>query len=135
MSPQQVLLISMVLYVTVPLRMIIRGWFLCAGLAMLLIAQLPIIWQVHFSDSETPGFALLAILLSTPRWRCLSAALAYWLFNACGKAAHGRAVKDSGLASIISPKLLLYGARFEFDARANGQKFLLLFSKRSAFFA
>jgi hypothetical protein len=66
MSPQQVLLISMVLYVTVPLRMIIRGWFLCAGLAMLLIAQLPIIWQVHFSDSETPGFALLAILLSTP---------------------------------------------------------------------
>ena len=57
-----VMLISFVLYLTLPVALLIRGWLIRAGLAMVFAALLPVLWQGFFTDSDAPGFALLLIL-------------------------------------------------------------------------
>ena len=57
-----VMIVSLALYVILPLVLLVRGWPMRAGLAMLFAAFLPLLWQGMFTDSNAPGFGVLLIL-------------------------------------------------------------------------
>jgi hypothetical protein len=62
-----VVVVTWLLYAVVPIYLIYRGWPLRAGLAMLLVALLPLTWQGVFTDSDAKGFGiLLAVMLPFP---------------------------------------------------------------------
>jgi hypothetical protein len=57
----------LLLYVGIGIWLAHRGWWIRAGLAMLVIAALPPVAQRMFTESEAPGFAILfAILVPIP---------------------------------------------------------------------
>ena len=57
-----VVLISIVLYLTLPVALLIRGWIIRGGLVMAFAALIPLLWQGFFTDSDAPGFGVLLIL-------------------------------------------------------------------------
>jgi len=58
-----VLVMTLVLYCVAAVWLLIRGWPIRAGLAMAVIAWLPLWWQVTFTDSEAKAFGLLLVVL------------------------------------------------------------------------
>src|SRR3954470_16887790 len=63
-----VVLVTALLYVAIPgYLLFFRAWPLRAGIAIFFIAQIPLLWQVYFTDSEASGFGiLLAVMLPLP---------------------------------------------------------------------
>lgn len=58
-----VMLVTLVLYVAVPAILLIKGWTLRAGLAMLVVTFLPLLWQGLCTDSSALGFGILLFLM------------------------------------------------------------------------
>ena len=58
-----VMIMTLVLYVLVPLFLLIKRWPLRAGLAMLVVTLLPVLWQAWFTDSDAPGFVFLLFMM------------------------------------------------------------------------
>lgn len=62
-----VMLITLMLYLAVPIFLLTKGWPFRAGLAMLFVTLLPLLWQAWFTDSDAPGFGvLLFVMLPIP---------------------------------------------------------------------
>ncbi|HXS49761.1 MAG TPA: hypothetical protein VN713_06510 [Sphingomicrobium sp.] len=67
LSPSFAILIgSLVIYFTALVLFLAKGWPVRGGLAMTLAAVGPILWQIRFTDSDMPGFALLLALTLPP---------------------------------------------------------------------
>jgi hypothetical protein len=59
-----VLSATLALYIIVPTVLCLRGWIIRAGLGMLALSVMPMIWQViAVPDSDAPGSGMLALLL------------------------------------------------------------------------
>ena len=70
-----VMVITLVLYIVVAIWLLARQWPLRAGLAMVVVALLPLVWQAIFTDSGALGFGLLAALLLVPAFLLIAAGL------------------------------------------------------------
>jgi len=59
-----VVLATLPLYVVIPgYLLFFKGWPLRAGIAMFVIALIPLSWQVNFTDSEAMGFGILLMMM------------------------------------------------------------------------
>jgi hypothetical protein len=59
-----IIVITLVLYLIVPVVVCIRGRIITGGLAMLVISAMPMIWQsIDAPDSEAPGSGMLMVML------------------------------------------------------------------------
>jgi len=57
--------VSVAVFFVVGVVLSLRGWFLRAGLAMILVSIVPMVWQVTaVPDSDAPGTAFFAMALS-----------------------------------------------------------------------
>ena len=56
-------LVSITIYLIAPVPLLLRGWLIRAGFAMLLAALLPIGWESVFTDSDAPRFEILMVLM------------------------------------------------------------------------
>ncbi len=61
-----VLILTLGLYVGVGIWLLILRWPIRAGLAMAVIALLPLAWQALFTDSEAHGAGLVPVFLMLP---------------------------------------------------------------------
>jgi len=61
-----ILIGSLCIYFTALVIFLAKGCPVRAGLMMTLAALLPILWQIWFTDSDMPGFALLLALTLPP---------------------------------------------------------------------
>jgi len=59
-----VVLATFLLYVVIPgYLLFFKAWPLRAGIAMFVIALIPLSWQVYFTDSEAMGFGILLMIM------------------------------------------------------------------------
>ena len=86
MESAVVMIVTMALFFAVPAILCVRGWFIRAGLAMLTIELLPIVWQViRFPDSDAPGFGMLAVFLSPFSFTVLAVGIVVFAFRGVTK--------------------------------------------------
>jgi hypothetical protein len=57
------LIVVILLYVVVGAWLGVTGRPVRAGLAMIAIALLPLVWQATFTDSDAPGFGILFLFM------------------------------------------------------------------------
>ncbi len=57
------MIVTILAYVVVGAWLAVTGRPVRAGLAMIAIATLPLLWQVALSESDAPGFAVLLFLM------------------------------------------------------------------------
>jgi hypothetical protein len=57
------MIVVILLYVVVGAWLGLTGRPVRAGLAMIAIALLPLVWQVTFTDSDAPGFGVLLLYM------------------------------------------------------------------------
>jgi hypothetical protein len=74
-----VLLGSLLIYSAGLLLLLRNGWRIRAGLIMSVAAFLPVTWQVRFTDSEMPGFALLLLFTLPPAVLIVIAGSCVWI--------------------------------------------------------
>jgi hypothetical protein len=74
-----VMALTILLYLTVPVLIAMRGRLIAAGLAMLAIAMLPLAWQILFTDSDAPGFVFLLLMMLPIPLLLTVAGLIAWL--------------------------------------------------------
>jgi hypothetical protein len=58
-----VALVCVGVYLVVGVWLLYKGWLVRAGVAMLGISLLPLLWQARFTDSNAKGFGVLLILM------------------------------------------------------------------------
>lgn len=75
------MIVAVVLYFLAGGVLLLRGWLIRAGLAMVAASLIPLTWQVTFTDSDAPGFGFLLMLMLPPALGLTLAGLVWWSFR------------------------------------------------------
>jgi hypothetical protein len=60
------MLATLVGYVIAAIVFLRHGWLIRAGLAMMLVSLVPLLWQAIFTDSDAKGYGFLLMLMLPP---------------------------------------------------------------------
>ena len=78
-TAEPVVIFSVAVYVAVGLGLLLKRWPVRAGVAMTLASLILLTWQVIFTESDAPGFALLLPLMLPTAIGVAGAGAVWWL--------------------------------------------------------